>query len=66
MISDSSRMFQGAHSDFSGPTSGSTAVVALVRGDKIVVANAGDSRCVLSRGGKVCSCREVLNMYYLC
>eukprot|EP00250_Pteridium_aquilinum_P001456 c11646_g1_i1 orf=256-1281(+) len=43
---------QGAHSDFAGPTSGSTAVVALLQSDKIVVANAGDSRCVLGRGGK--------------
>ncbi|KAK9145418.1 hypothetical protein Sjap_005321 [Stephania japonica] len=30
---------------------GSTAVVALVGGDKVVVANCGDSRAVLSRGG---------------
>ncbi|KAI5056701.1 hypothetical protein GOP47_0028519 [Adiantum capillus-veneris] len=43
---------QGTHSDFPGPTSGSTAVVALLQNDKIVVANAGDSRCVLARGGK--------------
>ena len=26
-------------------------VVALVRGTKLLVANAGDSRCVMSRGG---------------
>eukprot|EP00249_Psilotum_nudum_P020892 c27886_g1_i3 orf=1221-2294(+) len=43
---------QGSHLDFQGPTSGSTAVVALLRNDEIVVANAGDSRCVLSRKGK--------------
>lgn len=43
---------QGAHSDFGGPTSGSTAVVALLQKDKIVVANAGDSRCIIARGGK--------------
>lgn len=43
---------QGAHADFAGPTSGSTAVVALLQSNKIVVANAGDSRCVLARGGK--------------
>lgn len=31
--------------------SGCTAVVALLRGRTLYVANAGDSRCVLSRGG---------------
>ena len=61
--SNNCRIFQGAHSDFSGPTSGSTAVVALVRGDKIVVANAGDSRCVLARGGKVRLCRNVFSIH---
>eukprot|EP01018_Ginkgo_biloba_P011148 Gb_03378 [translate_table: standard] len=40
---------QGAHEDFSGPTSGSTACVALIRNNQLIVANAGDSRCVLSR-----------------
>ncbi|XP_027344530.1 probable protein phosphatase 2C 60 isoform X2 [Abrus precatorius] len=43
---------EGPHSDFSGPTSGSTACVAVMRGNKLVVANAGDSRCVLSRKGQ--------------
>lgn len=43
---------QGSHADFAGPTSGSTAVVAVLKNDRIVVANAGDSRCVLSRRGK--------------
>ncbi|KAI6680412.1 hypothetical protein NL676_034293 [Syzygium grande] len=42
----------GPHSDFSGPTSGSTACVAIVRNDRLLVANAGDSRCVISRKGQ--------------
>lgn len=42
----------GPHSDFSGPTSGSTACVALIRGNQVLVANAGDSRCVISRKGQ--------------
>ncbi|CAI9604524.1 unnamed protein product [Staurois parvus] len=32
--------------------SGTTAVVALIRGKQLIVANAGDSRCVVSEGGK--------------
>ncbi|KAL0327614.1 UNVERIFIED_CONTAM: putative protein phosphatase 2C 60 [Sesamum angustifolium] len=43
---------EGPHSDFSGPTSGSTACVAIVRENRLVVANAGDSRCVISRKGQ--------------
>jgi len=43
---------QGPHGDFSGPTSGSTACVALLRNNQLIVANAGDSRCVLSRNGQ--------------
>ncbi|XP_077991842.1 protein phosphatase 1G-like [Glandiceps talaboti] len=35
-----------------GSDSGCTAVVALLRGNELVVANAGDSRCIVSRGGK--------------
>ncbi|KAM0883419.1 hypothetical protein ACQ4PT_031648 [Festuca glaucescens] len=31
---------------------GSTACVALIRGDQIIVGNAGDCRCVLSRNGQ--------------
>ncbi|KAL9250348.1 putative protein phosphatase 2C 60 [Drosera capensis] len=43
---------EGPHSDFTGPTSGSTACVALIRENQLVVANAGDSRCVISRKGQ--------------
>ncbi|XP_071807560.1 protein phosphatase 1G-like isoform X3 [Asterias amurensis] len=34
-----------------GSDSGCTAVVALIQGKRIIVANAGDSRCVLSKAG---------------
>ncbi|KAL5189961.1 putative protein phosphatase 2C 60 [Glycine soja] len=43
---------EGPHSDFAGPTSGSTACVAVIRNNQLVVANAGDSRCVISRKGQ--------------
>ncbi|KAE9452138.1 hypothetical protein C3L33_15952, partial [Rhododendron williamsianum] len=43
---------EGPHSDFSGPTSGCTSCVAIVRNNQLVVANAGDSRCVISRKGQ--------------
>ncbi|KAL9248507.1 putative protein phosphatase 2C 60 [Drosera capensis] len=43
---------EGPHSDFTGPTSGSTACVGLIRENQLVVANAGDSRCVISRKGQ--------------
>lgn len=33
-------------------TEGSTACVALIRGNQIIVGNVGDSRCVLSRSGQ--------------
>ncbi|XP_074280452.1 putative protein phosphatase 2C 60 [Silene latifolia] len=42
----------GPHSDFAGPTCGSTACVSLIRGNQLLVANAGDSRCVISRKGQ--------------
>ncbi|XP_047123761.1 uncharacterized protein LOC100208679 isoform X2 [Hydra vulgaris] len=35
-----------------GKDSGTTAVVAMLHGNKLYVANAGDSRCVLCRNGK--------------
>ncbi|XP_061522612.1 protein phosphatase 1G isoform X1 [Phycodurus eques] len=35
-----------------GSDSGTTAVVALIRGKLLIVANAGDSRCVVSERGK--------------
>ena len=35
-----------------GYDSGCTAVVSVLRGDQLYVANAGDSRCVLCRAGK--------------
>ncbi|XP_052487508.1 probable protein phosphatase 2C 21 isoform X2 [Gossypium raimondii] len=43
---------EGSHSDFHGPTSGCTACVAIIRNKQLVVANAGDSRCVISRKGQ--------------
>ncbi|XP_031269914.1 probable protein phosphatase 2C 60 isoform X1 [Pistacia vera] len=43
---------EGPHSDFHGPNCGSTACVAIIRNQQLVVANAGDSRCVLSRKGQ--------------
>lgn len=35
-----------------GSSSGCTAVVALLNGNELYVANAGDSRCVVCRDGK--------------
>lgn len=35
-----------------GSDSGCTAVVALLQGNKLYVANAGDSRCIVCRNGK--------------
>ncbi|KAK6927656.1 PPM-type phosphatase-like domain [Dillenia turbinata] len=49
---------EGPHSDFSGPTSGTTACVAIIRNNQLVVANAGDSRCVISRKGQVELCED--------
>ncbi|CAA2974399.1 probable protein phosphatase 2C 60 isoform X2 [Olea europaea var. sylvestris] len=43
---------EGALSDYNGPSAGCTACVALVRDNQLLVANAGDSRCVLSQRGQ--------------
>ncbi|XP_059275319.1 probable protein phosphatase 2C 60 isoform X2 [Lycium ferocissimum] len=43
---------EGPHTDFSGPTSGCTACVAIIRESQLIVSNAGDSRCVISRKGQ--------------
>ncbi|KAF5466877.1 hypothetical protein F2P56_016760 [Juglans regia] len=43
---------EGPHSDFDGPNCGSTACVAIFRKNQLVVANAGDSRCVISKKGQ--------------
>lgn len=43
--------FDNDHKDSEGYESGTTAVVCLVRNGEIIVANAGDSRCVLSSKG---------------
>ncbi|KAE8723628.1 putative protein phosphatase 2C 60 [Hibiscus syriacus] len=43
---------EGPHSDFHGPNAGSTACVAIIRNKQLIVANAGDSRCVISRKGQ--------------
>lgn len=41
-----------AANSYRGPSAGCTAVVALMHGDQLLVANAGDSRCVVSENGK--------------
>ncbi|KAL8260914.1 hypothetical protein R6Q59_024963 [Mikania micrantha] len=40
---------EGPYSNYEGPTCGSTACVAIIRNNQLVVANSGDSRCVISR-----------------
>ena len=48
---DSAKRLCRPVTDDQGYHSGTTAVLCLLRGDKLVVANAGDSRCVLSNKG---------------
>ncbi|KAK1436773.1 hypothetical protein QVD17_02555 [Tagetes erecta] len=43
---------EGPHSNYEGPTCGSTACVAIIRNNQLLVANSGDSRCVISRKGQ--------------
>jgi Protein phosphatase 2C len=43
---------------YTGPAAGCTAVVAVIHGNKLYVANAGDSRCVLCRGKETVSLTE--------
>ncbi|KAA8542002.1 hypothetical protein F0562_023154 [Nyssa sinensis] len=49
---DDSSSEEGSHSNFHGPNAGSTACVAIIQNNQLLVANAGDSRCVLSRKGQ--------------
>ncbi|KAJ8538816.1 hypothetical protein K7X08_030112 [Anisodus acutangulus] len=51
-LGDRLNKFRGPHSYFPGPTSGCTANVAIMRENQLIVANAGDSRCVISRKGQ--------------
>ena len=44
--------------EWHGPSAGCTAVCAAVRDGMLVVANAGDSRCILSRGGTAIALTE--------
>ncbi|GER44066.1 protein phosphatase 2C family protein [Striga asiatica] len=43
---------EGISSDYHGPSAGSTACVAVIQNNQLLVANAGDSRCVMSRKGQ--------------
>lgn len=43
---------------WTGPLAGCTAVAALVAGGELIVANAGDSRCVACRNGTAVAMTE--------
>ena len=45
-------MIEADFTEEPGNDSGCTAVVAMIAGSKLYVANAGDSRCVVCRDGK--------------
>ena len=49
---------EGEGEEYTGPAAGCTAVVAVIHGSKLYVANAGDSRCVLCRGKETVSLTE--------
>ncbi|KAJ8449609.1 hypothetical protein Cgig2_005631 [Carnegiea gigantea] len=43
---------EDADAEVEGPSAGCTACAVVIRDKKLVIANAGDSRCVMSRGGQ--------------
>lgn len=52
-LSEEDAAFMNNMIDEPGKDSGCTAVAAILRGRQLWVANAGDSRCIVCRGGKV-------------
>ena len=67
---DGQETIGGEFNEEPGNDSGCTAVVALLRGRDLFVANAGDSRCVICRDGKVgfeilfvCGCRSIKDTF---
>ncbi|KAI3820605.1 hypothetical protein L1987_08153 [Smallanthus sonchifolius] len=53
-MEDDSSSEEGLPSNYDGPTCGSTACVAIIHNNQLIVANAGDSRCVISQKGQAC------------
>ncbi|GAB4850559.1 hypothetical protein Ancab_029868 [Ancistrocladus abbreviatus] len=49
---DEAALEEGPDSDSQDPAAGTTACVAIIQDHRLVVANAGDSRCVISRNGQ--------------